>query len=40
MAGVLCRCTGYIKPVEAVLAAAKQMGKRATRKRRPAEVAR
>jgi putative selenate reductase molybdopterin-binding subunit len=40
MAGVLCRCTGYIKPVEAVLAAAKQMGRRATRKRRPAEVAR
>jgi aerobic-type carbon monoxide dehydrogenase small subunit (CoxS/CutS family) len=40
MAGVLCRCTGYIKPVEAVLAAAKQPDKRAARKRRPAEVAR
>jgi carbon-monoxide dehydrogenase small subunit len=40
MAGVLCRCTGYIKPVEAVLAAAKQPEKRASRKRRPAEVAR
>jgi aerobic-type carbon monoxide dehydrogenase small subunit (CoxS/CutS family) len=39
MAGVLCRCTGYIKPVEAVLAAARQPAKRATRKRRPAEVA-
>jgi len=25
LAGVLCRCTGYVKPVEAVLAAADQM---------------
>ena len=40
MAGVLCRCTGYIKPVEAVLAAAKEPVKRTARKRRPAEVAR
>ncbi|MGD0869303.1 MAG: (2Fe-2S)-binding protein [Bryobacteraceae bacterium] len=40
MAGVLCRCTGYIKPVEAVLAAAKQPAKRATRKRQPAGVVR
>jgi len=41
MAGVLCRCTGYIKPVEAVLAAAKQQpAKRATRKREPAQVMR
>ncbi len=40
MAGVLCRCTGYVKPVEAVLAAAKQPHKRAPRKREPAEVAR
>jgi len=23
--GVLCRCTGYVKPVEAILAAAKQL---------------
>jgi aerobic-type carbon monoxide dehydrogenase small subunit (CoxS/CutS family) len=38
MAGVLCRCTGYIKPVQAVLAAAKRPGKRATRKREPAGV--
>ena len=27
MAGVLCRCTGYVKPVEAVLAAAKPASK-------------
>ena len=40
MAGVLCRCTGYLKPVEAVLAAAAEAGKRTPRKRRPAEVAR
>jgi aerobic-type carbon monoxide dehydrogenase small subunit (CoxS/CutS family) len=40
MAGVLCRCTGYLKPVEAVLAAAKEPAKRTARKRRPAEVAR
>lgn len=40
MAGVLCRCTGYLKPVEAVLAAAAESGKRTPRKRRPAEVAR
>jgi len=40
MAGVLCRCTGYIKPVEAVLAAARQPARRATRKREPAGVAR
>lgn len=40
MAGVLCRCTGYIKPVEAVLAAAKTPSKRAPRKREPAAVAR
>ena len=33
MAGVLCRCTGYIKPVEAVLAAAKQPAKGAARNR-------
>lgn len=26
LAGSLCRCTGYVKPVEAVLAAAKQRG--------------
>jgi aerobic-type carbon monoxide dehydrogenase small subunit (CoxS/CutS family) len=36
MAGHLCRCTGYLKPVEAVLAAAKKQSKR--RPRRAAEV--
>ena len=25
LAGVLCRCTGYVKPVEAILAAAKNL---------------
>jgi aerobic-type carbon monoxide dehydrogenase small subunit (CoxS/CutS family) len=39
LAGVLCRCTGYLKPVEAVLAVANQPEKRASRKRRPTEVA-
>ena len=27
LSGTLCRCTGYVKPVEAVLAAARQMSK-------------
>jgi putative selenate reductase molybdopterin-binding subunit len=26
LSGVLCRCTGYLKPVEAILAAAAEMG--------------
>lgn len=29
LSGTLCRCTGYVKPVEAVLAAAQQMRKTA-----------
>ena len=40
LAGHFCRCTGYRKPVEAVLAAAPRKKTRATRKRAAAEVAR
>ena len=40
MAGHLCRCTGYQKPIEAVLAAATKKAKRAGRKPAAAEVAR
>lgn len=29
LSGTLCRCTGYVKPVAAVLRAAKKMGERA-----------
>jgi aerobic-type carbon monoxide dehydrogenase small subunit (CoxS/CutS family) len=39
LAGVLCRCTGYVKPVQAVLAVAKQAEKRAARKRVTSEAA-
>lgn len=39
MAGVLCRCTGYLKPVEAVLAAAAEPDERAAHERHPVEVA-
>ena len=38
LAGHFCRCTGYLKPVEAVLAAAPGKARRARRK--PAEVTR
>jgi aerobic-type carbon monoxide dehydrogenase small subunit (CoxS/CutS family) len=40
LSGVLCRCTGYVKPVQAVLAVANQAETPAPRKRVPAEVVR
>ena len=40
LAGHLCRCTGYLKPVEAVLAAASKKRNRARRMKPVVEVAR
>jgi aerobic-type carbon monoxide dehydrogenase small subunit (CoxS/CutS family) len=39
LSGHLCRCTGYKKPVEAILAAAAKNGKKTKRTRPVAEVA-
>jgi aerobic-type carbon monoxide dehydrogenase small subunit (CoxS/CutS family) len=40
LAGHLCRCTGYLKPVEAILAAASKKKNRARRVKTVAEVTR